>query len=139
MPQVLIVDERDTLRALLKALLSGQQLAFEEAASAAEGIARARANRPDLVIVGLSTAEAQGTEFLLQLQAEGDQPPIVVVSDQLEVIQGLLPAERLVATRPIEPTALRRLVKRGLELSRTRRAEASNSEHLAQSTAATAT
>ncbi len=48
---ILIIDDDDDYRASTRALLEGEGYEVQEAASASEGLAAARASRPDLIIV----------------------------------------------------------------------------------------
>ena len=64
MKQVLVVDDNEVNRYLLRALLQGNGYAVEEAVQGAEALAKARASPPDLVISDLLMPEMDGYTLL---------------------------------------------------------------------------
>lgn len=93
--RVLIVDDREDARyAIRSTLLKLGALVVAEAASGAEAIDRARADRPDLVILDLGLPDMTGFQVLDRLQAEPgsrDIPVIIHTSRSLnESERGLL-------------------------------------------------
>jgi CheY-like chemotaxis protein len=79
---VLVIDDEAADRDALRRLLAGHQLHVVEAATAAEGRARARQVQPDLVFLDLGLPDQSGFEVLTALRAdpETERVPVVVVT-----------------------------------------------------------
>ncbi len=86
--RVLIVDDREDARyAIRSTLLKLGALVVAEAASGAEALDRARADRPDLVILDLGLPDMTGFQVLDRLEAEPgfrDMPVIIHTSRSLD-------------------------------------------------------
>lgn len=78
-PVVLVVDDEFSVRKVLRILLQTHGMRTVEAASAAEGLARAVESVPDLVLLDLGLPDSDGIEVTRQLR-EWTTVPIVVVS-----------------------------------------------------------
>ena len=70
MTRVLVVDDRDDNRDLLRALLQGHGHAVEEARHGAEALAKARQSPPDLVVSDLLMPVMDGFTLLRQWKAD---------------------------------------------------------------------
>src|SRR5579863_7141608 len=70
MAKVLIVDDNATNRKLVAAILEHETHTVLEAADGADGLAVARAERPDLVISDILMPSMDGYEFVRQLRAD---------------------------------------------------------------------
>ncbi|QTX32468.1 response regulator [Aminithiophilus ramosus] len=77
--RVLVVDDEKAIRRLLDLALSPQGYAVFEAASAAEGLARAIEVRPDLILLDLGLPDRDGREFIEELRS-WSQIPLIVLS-----------------------------------------------------------
>lgn len=80
--RVLIIDDEETSRYILRRLLKDLPCIVSEAVDGKEGLLRARVERPDLVVLDLRLPEMDGYEVLARL---GDDPqtsaiPVVVVT-----------------------------------------------------------
>jgi signal transduction histidine kinase/DNA-binding response OmpR family regulator len=82
--RLLIVDDESNVHDLLEAWLSPQGYVLEHARSGAEGIERALANPPDLVILDLLMNEVDGFQVAARLKAERRtaQIPILVFTSK---------------------------------------------------------
>jgi twitching motility two-component system response regulator PilH len=76
---VLIIDDDEKDRYVLKHRLRGIPLAISEATSGAEGIAKAIAEHPQLIFLDLSMPEMNGPEVLSALKSDPRTEGIAVV------------------------------------------------------------
>jgi len=97
---VLIVDDTEIDRYVLRGLITGTGRAIIEAASGAEGLARARAERPAAIVLDLMMPDMSGWELLDALGADPatrDIPVIVATSSVLDPDERGRLADRAVA------------------------------------------
>lgn len=76
---ILIVDDEEVSRYLLKGLLSSIRLPIVEATNAAEGLAMARQLKPRVIFLDLMMPEVSGYELLTQLRSDPLTAAIPVV------------------------------------------------------------
>ena len=65
---VMIVDDHAVIRRMLRALLEAESLVVSDAVNGAEGVQKAQAERPDLIILDLSMPVMNGLEAARELQ-----------------------------------------------------------------------
>lgn len=85
--QVLIIDDDEISRYVVKTLLSHTDFRFEEAFAAQEGLMKAREIKPDAVILDLTMPDLTGFEVLKRLKSDprtSDIPVIVYTSKVLD-------------------------------------------------------
>ncbi|MFZ6801794.1 response regulator [Undibacterium sp. Di24W] len=91
--KVLIVDDYDMTRALLKIILRGQQFeVIGEAMDGEVGAAMCEELRPDLVLLDVMMPKLNGLEALAKIKASSHQPMILMVTgaeDEKIVTQAL--------------------------------------------------
>jgi two-component system chemotaxis response regulator CheY len=91
--KVLIVDDYDMTRALLKIILRGQQFeVIGEAMDGEEGAAMCEALRPDLVLLDVMMPKLNGLEALAKIKKSSHQPMVLMVTgaeDEKIVTQAL--------------------------------------------------
>jgi len=91
--KVLVIDDEDTFRYIIRQLLGGiEGLKVSEARTGVEGIARARQERPDVIILDVLMPDRGGQEVLRILKADPDMKNIPVL-----ITTSLPLSERLVA------------------------------------------
>jgi signal transduction histidine kinase len=78
-PHILIVDDEPDNLAFFQDSLTPLGVAVQAAASGADGLQRARARRPDLIIADLRMPEMDGLTFISQLQQIPDLAAIPVI------------------------------------------------------------
>lgn len=78
--RILVVDDEVPIRRLLRTTLQAQRFEVIEAGTAAQAIAAARAQPPDLVLLDLGLPDQDGLAVLAQLRAESAVPVIVLTS-----------------------------------------------------------
>jgi signal transduction histidine kinase/CheY-like chemotaxis protein len=82
---VLLVDDQDISRYLLKQLFSNPAIRFLEEADGAAGLQTARAERPDLIVMDLSMPEMSGLEAIKRLKSDPElrDIPVIVATSQV--------------------------------------------------------
>ena len=85
-PMVLVVDDDEGVRTLVRANLELEGYAVREAASANEGLAVLEEDPPDLILLDVMMPEVDGWEMLRQIQERfgAGAIPVIVFSGQLE-------------------------------------------------------
>jgi two-component system, cell cycle response regulator DivK len=68
--RILIVEDQEDNRAILRDLLTASGYAFIEAGNGAEGVAKAKAERPDLIIMDMQMPIMDGFESTRQIKAD---------------------------------------------------------------------
>jgi two-component system OmpR family response regulator len=93
MAKILLIDDDPRIRDIVRFALAREGFAVVEAADGAQGLARARAETPDLVILDIMMPEMDGTEVCRQLRSGGDRTPIIFLSSRDEEIDRVLGLE----------------------------------------------
>jgi DNA-binding NarL/FixJ family response regulator len=82
-PSVLIVDDHEDFRRSARALLEAEGFAVVgDAGDGAEAIAKARAVRPDVVLVDIQLPDLDGFAVAEQIAAGRDPPVVVLISSR---------------------------------------------------------
>ena len=150
MKRILVVDDEPQIRKFLRISLGANGYEVADAENAAQGIAAARSNPPDLVILDLGLPDMDGQEVISALRESLDVPIIVlsVRAQELDKVEALdrgandyvvkpfgvaeLVARIRVALRPrAAKEAEQEVVEFGaIRLDRTRRVVTRNGEEL---------
>jgi two-component system KDP operon response regulator KdpE len=80
-PLILVIDDEPAIRRLLRTSLAAQRYRVAEAETAADGIRRTRAERPDAVILDLGLPDQDGIGVIRTLRGFS-KVPIVVLSSR---------------------------------------------------------
>ncbi|HET8569714.1 MAG TPA: ATP-binding protein [Candidatus Limnocylindria bacterium] len=88
--KVLIVDDDDVSRYVLQSLLADTRFAVVQASSAAEGLRKARTERPTVVIVDLAMPDLPGEEVIRRLKADPETRDIPVIVCTSRPFDGIL-------------------------------------------------
>jgi DNA-binding response OmpR family regulator len=88
---VLVVDDDDDIRALVKTLLERGGSRVYEASSGREGLREFHARRPDLVILDVNMPELDGWSVLERIRDMSDVPVLMLTArgEELERVRGL--------------------------------------------------
>ena len=80
--RILIIDDQEDLRGVLRDLLSGSGYAVVEAADGRDGVAKAKSERPDLILMDIQLPLVDGYEATRQIKADPTlaKTPIIAVS-----------------------------------------------------------
>lgn len=92
MARILVVDDDPHIRSVLRFALSRDGFAVSEAADGQQGLAAARREGPDLIILDVAMPELDGTEVCRRLRQES-QVPILFLSARDEEIDRVLGLE----------------------------------------------
>ena len=118
--KVLTIDDDEVARYLLKQYLPAPAFEVIEAAGGDEGLARARDEHPDVVLLDLIMPDTNGWQVMEQLRASEatrTMPVVVVTSHALEASerQGLLDAFAVVSKQDLSRGTLAPVVKAAAE------------------------
>lgn len=123
MATILIVDDHEANRELLTTLLGYRNHQTVEARDGAEGLERARAVRPDLIITDILMPTMDGYEFTHNLREDPALAliPVIFYSAHYLMHEARALAERCrvdyVVSKPVEPQELMRTVDAALGLA----------------------
>ncbi len=109
--KILVVDDKSSVRQLLRDYLSEQGFSVVEAVNGREALYAARHELPDVILLDIMMPEMDGYEFLTHYRRERKAPVIVITArdEETDAVLGLeLGADDYV----IKPFRLRELVSR---------------------------
>jgi len=115
---ILIADDEAGVRAGLVAMCMAGGHRTSEAGDGDEAVRRARAERPDLVLLDLRMPGRDGLSVLPELTGLPDAPTVVVLTGYADVgtaVEAMRRGAATVLEKPIEPPDLRSALKRILE------------------------
>jgi two-component system cell cycle response regulator DivK len=80
--RVLVVEDQEDLRAILRDLLTATGYEVVEAADGGEGVAQALARRPDLVLMDIQLPVLDGYDATRRIKADAhpNAPPVIAIS-----------------------------------------------------------
>lgn len=114
-PKILICDDEDVLRALVRASLQGGDYDVVEASDGNEAVEIATAERPDLVLLDMMMPGCSGVEVLRQLRADPDlaETPVIMLTARTQENDRAAANEAgatVFLPKPFSPAELARLV-----------------------------
>lgn len=120
---ILIIEDDEELASVLSTRLTSQGYDVVSAATGARGLARARTERPDLVLLDLKLPDVDGFAVCQEL---ADSPetcgiPVIVLSgmERPDIVRRSRAAGcRYFVRKPYDPNALLTLMERAIEESR---------------------
>jgi two-component system, cell cycle response regulator DivK len=80
--RILVVEDQEDLRGILRDLLTGSDYEVAEAADGRDGVAKAKSERPDLILMDIQLPVIDGYEATRQIKADPalKATPIIAVS-----------------------------------------------------------
>src|SRR6201992_3136735 len=84
MHQLLIIEDDEAIRAVLRALLGSVGFRIVEAATAARALVEARAHKPDLLLVDLGLPDGDGLAVIRAVRGWSPVPIIVLSARTME-------------------------------------------------------
>src|SRR5439155_4633114 len=125
MPSVLIVDDEPNIRRMVGALLAAEGYDVRDAQDGATGIARARENEPDVVLLDLMMpGELDGLATLARVRETLPDVPVVMMSGRAGLADAVK-ATKLGAfnflEKPLAPESVLLALASALELRQARR------------------
>jgi two-component system cell cycle response regulator len=117
--KLLIIDDSEIIHSLVKARLQGESVEIHSALHGQEGLERALALRPDLILLDVEMPAPNGFEVcrLLKAQAETSDIPVIFLTSETSTeqkIRGLDLGAIDYVTKPFEPAELRARVRASL-------------------------
>ena len=116
--RILVVDDENDIRELVREILAEEGYAVETAANAAEARAACGAQLPDLVLLDIWMPDTDGISLLREWQAQGLTAPVVMMSGH-GTVETAVEATRLGAVdyveKPLSLAKLLRTVQRALD------------------------
>ena len=80
--RILVVEDQEDLRGILRDLLTGSGYEVAEAADGRDGVAKAKSERPDLILMDIQMPVVDGYEATHQIKADPNlkATPVIAVS-----------------------------------------------------------
>jgi signal transduction histidine kinase len=116
-PRILVVDDDDSFRELIQKILSNEGFVVDTASDGDLGIAAARRNSYDLILLDLKMPNVDGMQTLKVLKPELPNTDFIVVTGYSDVniaVELLKLGAKEYLTKPVEPTEFIRQVKSAL-------------------------
>jgi adenylate cyclase len=115
-PRILIVDDNETNRDILRTRLGPHGYELLEAADGEEAIAATREHHPDLILLDVMMPKIDGIEVCRRIKADADLPFIAIIlvtakADTKDVVAGLEAGADEYLTKPLDQAALVARVK----------------------------
>ena len=108
MADILIIDDDPQIRDVLRIALKQAGYAVAEAGDGAEGLAKARNGRADLIVLDIGLPEMDGLELCRRLRAERDTPVLFLTArdDEIDRVLGFELGGDDYVTKPFSPREL---------------------------------
>jgi two-component system response regulator ResD len=119
-PRILVVDDEDRIRRLVRMYLERNAFDIEEAEDGQEALNKALTNRYDLIILDLMLPSLDGREVCSQLRQQGLETPIIMLTasgDEMSRIHGFELGADDYVVKPFSPRELVMRVKALLKRS----------------------
>ena len=112
--RILVIEDDDELRSMLRTLLESQSYRVSEAASGQRGILEARSYRPDLALVDLGLPDLDGTEVVRAIRSFAPLLILVLTARTMEAdkVLALDAGADDYVTKPFSPRELLLRVKK---------------------------
>ena len=113
--RILVVEDQEDLRGVLRDLLTGSGYAVLEAADGSEGVAMAQSEKPDLLLMDIQLPLLDGYEATRQIKAEANLQSIAIIAVSSFAMKGDEEKARAAGcdhyvTKPYSPLQLLRLI-----------------------------
>ena len=114
--RILVVDDQEDLRGVLRDLLAGSGYTVIEAADGEVGVAKAKSDHPDLILMDIQMPVIDGYEATRRIKVDPDLNPIPIVAVSLFAMKGDEEKARAAGcdhyvTKPYSPMQLLRLIR----------------------------
>ena len=114
--RILVVEDQEDLRGVLRTLLTGSGYAMLEAVDGETGVARAKSDRPDLILMDIQMPVLDGYEATRRIKADPDLKGIPVIAVSSFAMKGDEEKARAAGcdhyvTKPYSPMQLLRVIR----------------------------
>ena len=114
--RILVVDDQEDLRGVLRDLLIGSGYTVIEAADGEAGVAKAKSDRPDLILMDIQMPVIDGYEATRRIKVHSDLRPIPIIAVSSFAMKGDEEKARAAGcdhyvTKPYSPMQLLRLIR----------------------------
>jgi two-component system, cell cycle response regulator DivK len=114
--RILVVDDQEDLRGVLRDLLTGSGYTVIEAADGEAGVAKAKSDKPDLILMDIQMQVIDGYEATRQIKGDPALNPIPIVAVSSFAMKGDEEKARAAGcdhyvTKPYSPMQLLRLIR----------------------------
>ena len=134
--EILIVDDDPQIRSVLRIALKQAGMALAEAGDGAEGLAKARSGRFDLIVLDIGLPEMDGLEVCRALRTSDETPVLFLTArdDEIDRVLGFELGGDDYVTKPFSPRELvariKAILKRSAPAAATTTAKALNHGNL---------
>ena len=114
--RILVVEDQEDLRGVLRDLLTGSGYTVIEAGDGEAGVAKAKSDRPDLILMDIQMPVIDGYEATRRIKVHPDLRPIPIVAVSSFAMKGDEEKARAAGcdhyvTKPYSPMQLLRLIR----------------------------
>ena len=114
--RILVVEDQEDLRGILRDLLTGTGYTVIEAADGEAGVAKAESERPDLVLMDIQMPVVDGYEATRRIKADPALKPIPIVAVSSYAMKGDEEKARAsgcdhYVTKPYSPMQLMKIIR----------------------------
>jgi two-component system, cell cycle response regulator DivK len=119
MKRILVIEDQDDNRAILRDLLSAAGYDLIEAVDGAEGIAKAEAEKPDLILMDIQMPLIDGYDATRRIKANPDLKAIPIIAVTSYALSGDEAKTRAAGcdgyiAKPYDPREMLRLIRKFL-------------------------
>ena len=117
--RILVVEDQEDLRGVLRTLLTGSGYSVAEAVDGCDGVSKARSERPNLILMDIQMPELDGYAATRQIKADPELKAIPIVAVSSFAMKGDEEKARAAGcdhyvTKPYSPMQLLRLIRQCL-------------------------
>jgi len=114
--RILVVEDQEDLRGVLRDLLTGSGYAVIEAGDGEAGVAKAKSDRPDLILMDIQMPVIDGYEATRRIKVDPALKPIPIIAVSSFAMKGDEEKARVAGcdhyvTKPYSPMQLLRLIR----------------------------
>jgi two-component system, cell cycle response regulator DivK len=114
--RILVVEDQEDLRGVLRDLLTGSGYAVIEAGDGEAGVAKAKSDRPDLILMDIQMPVIDGYEATRRIKLDPALKPIPIIAVSSFAMKGDEQKARAAGcdhyvTKPYSPMQLLRLIR----------------------------
>ena len=114
--RILVVEDQEDLRGVLRDLLTGSGYAVIEAGDGEAGVAKAKSDRPDLILMDIQMPVLDGYEATRRIKVDPALKPIPIIAVSSFAMKGDEEKARVAGcdhyvTKPYSPMQLLRLIR----------------------------